>query len=46
MPLLIMLLGGYCLAAAIVLYRTCTLILQRERNSRWVVEWLMAQKRD
>ncbi len=35
-PLLIMLLGFYLLAAAWVLYRTCTLILQRERQSRWV----------
>lgn len=35
-PLLIMLLGFYVLTATWVLYRTCTLILQRERNSRWV----------
>ena len=43
LPLLIMIVGFYVMAAALVLYRTCTLILQRERQSRWVQE-LVRQK--
>ncbi len=36
LPLLVMLLGFYSLVAALVLYRACTLILVRERQSTWV----------
>ncbi len=43
LPLLIMIVGFYVMAAALVLYRSCTLILQRERQSRWVQE-LVRQK--
>ena len=43
LPLLIMIMGFYVMAAALVLYRTCTLILQRERQSRWV-QALVRQK--
>ena len=43
LPLLIMIVGFYVMAAALVLYRTCTLILQRERQSRWV-QALVRQK--
>lgn len=35
-PLLVMILGGYCLAAALAIYRTNTLILQREQHKQWV----------
>lgn len=43
-PLLIMLLGFYVLVAALVLYRSCTLILQREQHSRWVQDWVRQQE--
>ena len=43
LPLLIMIVGFYVMAAALVLYRSCTLILQRERQSRWV-QALVRQK--
>lgn len=43
LPLLIMILAFYVMAAALILYRTCTLILQRERQSRWVQD-LVRQK--
>ncbi len=43
LPLLIMVLAFYVMAAALVLYRSCTLILQRERQSRWVQD-LVRQK--
>jgi len=36
LPLVVMLLGFYALTAALVLYRTCTLILQREYQKAWV----------
>ncbi|MEC7121276.1 MAG: heme ABC transporter permease, partial [Pseudomonadota bacterium] len=42
-PLLVMVLAFYVMAAALVLYRTCTLILWRERQSRWVQD-LVRQK--
>ena len=37
-PLLIMLLGCYFLVAALAIYRTNTLILQRESNKQWVID--------
>lgn len=37
LPLLLMLLGSYCLVAALAIYRTNSLILQRERGKAWVV---------
>ena len=43
LPLLIMIVGFYVMAAALVLYRSCTLILQRERQSGWV-QALVRQK--
>ncbi len=44
LPLLMMLLGFYVLVAAWVIHRTCTLILKRERNSRWVQGLLEARQ--
>ncbi len=38
LPLLIMMLGGYFLVAALAIYRTNTLILQRESNKQWVID--------
>ncbi|OOR89394.1 heme ABC transporter permease [Moraxella caviae] len=35
-PLLIMMIGTYCLVAALAIYRTNTLILSREHNKAWV----------
>ncbi len=43
LPLLVMLLGFYCLVAALVLYRACTLILIRERQTVWVQALVNAQ---
>lgn len=40
MPLLLMLLGSYCLVAALSIYRTNTLILQREQTKAWVQAYL------
>lgn len=37
-PLLIMMLGCYFLVGALAIYRTNTLILQRESNKQWVIE--------
>lgn len=36
LPLLIMILGGYCFVGAMAIYRTNTLILKREANKAWV----------
>ncbi|WP_410209145.1 heme ABC transporter permease CcmC [Aquirhabdus sp.] len=36
LPLLLMFVGFYFFVAALVIYRTCTLILQRERQKKWV----------
>lgn len=36
MPLLIMILGGYCFVGAMAIYRTNTLILKREASKAWV----------
>lgn len=44
MPLLIMLLGFYCLTAALAIYRTNSLILSREYNKSWVIK--LIQKTD
>jgi heme exporter protein C len=44
-PLLLTFIGFYCWAAALVLYRTCTLILERERQKRWVQEWVEQESR-
>lgn len=43
-PLLIMLLGFYLLAAALVLYRSGSLILQDERQKRWVQDLIQAER--
>jgi heme exporter protein C len=43
LPLLVMLLGFYSLVAALVLYRACTLILIRERQTAWVQDVVRAQ---
>ena len=40
MPLLLMMLGCYLLVAALAIYRTNTLILQRDQNKAWVKEYL------
>ncbi len=37
LPLLLMFVGFYFLVGALVIYRTCTLILQRERQKKWVM---------
>lgn len=37
LPLLMMFVGFYCFAAALGIYRACTLILQREQHRAWVV---------
>lgn len=37
-PLLIMMLGFYCLVGALAIYRTNTLILSRESNKQWVID--------
>lgn len=42
-PLLIMLIGAYFFAAAFIIYRTNTLILQREQNKIWVQKILSQQ---
>lgn len=39
-PLLIMMLGFYFLVAALAIYRANTLILQRERNKQWVLDYV------
>jgi len=44
-PLLLTFIGFYCGAAALVLYRTCTLILERERQKRWVQELVEQESR-
>lgn len=44
-PLLLTFIGFYCWAAALVLYRTCTLILERERQKRWVQELVEQESR-
>ncbi|MDO4251316.1 MAG: heme ABC transporter permease, partial [Moraxella sp.] len=36
MPLLIMILGGYFLVAALAIYRTNTLLLARDEGKEWV----------
>lgn len=38
LPLLLMILGTYCLVAGLAIYRTNTLILQRESNKQWVID--------
>lgn len=38
LPLLLMILGTYFLVAALAIYRTNTLILQRESNKQWVID--------
>ena len=43
-PLLIMLLGVYFLVAALAIYRTNSLILQREHNKAWVANYLNIKK--
>ncbi|WP_066801098.1 heme ABC transporter permease [Moraxella oblonga] len=43
-PLLIMILGVYFLVAGLTIYRTNSLILQREHNKAWVAKWLNGQK--
>ncbi|MCG7411992.1 heme ABC transporter permease CcmC [Moraxella nonliquefaciens] len=43
-PLLIMLLGVYFLVAALAIYRTNSLILQREHNKAWVANYLNTKK--
>lgn len=35
-PLLVMVFGFYAFALSLIIYRTCTLILKRERNKPWV----------
>lgn len=37
-PLILMLLGFYCLVGALAIYRTNSLILQRESNKQWVID--------
>ena len=37
-PLLLMMLGSYFLVAALTIYRTNTLILQRESSKQWVID--------
>ena len=43
LPLLLMLLGSYCLVVALAIYRTNSLILQRERGKAWVVAACQSQ---
>lgn len=40
MPLLLMIIGSYLLVAALAIYRTNTLILQRDQNKAWVKDYL------
>lgn len=35
-PLILIMLGFYCLTVALAIYRACTLILQREKHKSWV----------
>ena len=44
-PLLLMILGGYFLLAALAIYRTNTLILQRESSKQWVIDECRRQSR-
>lgn len=43
-PLLIMMLGMYFMVAGLAIYRTNSLILQREHNKAWVANYLNAKK--
>lgn len=43
-PLLIMLLGTYCLVAALAIYRTNSLILMRESKKAWVLDYVANRK--
>ena len=45
-PLLIMMLGFYCLFAVLVILRARCEIIDRERRSRWVKELILATKQD
>lgn len=45
LPLLCMLLGFYFLVAALAIYRTCTLILQREQHKAWVIQHVQQHKK-
>ena len=38
LPLIIMILGMYALVATLAIYRTNTLILQRENGKQWVID--------
>lgn len=40
LPLLLTFMGFYCLVAALAIYRTNTLILSREKNKKWVFNYL------
>lgn len=40
LPLLLMMLGGYCLAAALTIYRTNTLLLWQNQNKSWVTNYV------
>ena len=40
MPLLLMLLGSYCVVAALAIYRTNTLLIAREHNKAWVKQFI------
>lgn len=42
-PLLLMIVGSYCLVAALAIYRTNTLILSREQGKTWV-QTMLAKK--
>lgn len=43
LPLVMMIFGFYFLVAALVIYRSCTLILVRERQKTWVKELIVAR---
>lgn len=44
MPLLLMMLGSYCMVAALAIYRTNTLILRRDQAKAWVKEYVRQQQ--
>jgi heme exporter protein C len=45
MPLLLMMIGSYLFVATLAIYRTNTLILNRDQGKAWVKEYLRTQKK-
>ena len=45
LPLLLMVIGSYLLVAALAIYRTNTLILNRDQSKAWVKEYIRNQRK-